>query len=324
MKILLPALLLLAELPAAYAGGRARDAGTAAGQFLKLGADARAMAMGSAVSAFAEDSSAVYWNPAGLSGLTYRHVSFTHAALHQQVFADFISYAQPVASLLAGRRARELRTNQMGSVGAAVLYHNSGNIPELDNTGTTTGGNFTPRDYAVMAGWGGALNEHLDAGLGIKYINSRITEEASTGAVDAGVRLRFRVWRFPVRLALLGQHIGGALKHNRLSDPLPLTLKAGLSVKLLRNWTLMGEAVSPRDNEAYASIGSELRLAVTARDGVALRVGFNGRNKPAQVAGVTGVTAGAGIRISWFHVDYAWQPFGALDEEHRFTASARF
>src|SRR5438445_11477059 len=42
-------------------------AGTSSAQFLKMGAGARAAAMGDAFSAVADDVTATYWNPAGLA-----------------------------------------------------------------------------------------------------------------------------------------------------------------------------------------------------------------------------------------------------------------
>ena len=45
----------------------AQRAGTATAQFLKIGVGARATAMGDAFVAVANDASALYWNPAGIS-----------------------------------------------------------------------------------------------------------------------------------------------------------------------------------------------------------------------------------------------------------------
>ena len=47
--------------------------GTTAAQFLKIGIGARALALGGAYSAIADDASALYWNPGGLSRIpTFR------------------------------------------------------------------------------------------------------------------------------------------------------------------------------------------------------------------------------------------------------------
>ena len=48
--------------------------GTTIANFLKIGVGPRAVAMGSAFSAVANDASAVYWNPAGIISVSYTHL----------------------------------------------------------------------------------------------------------------------------------------------------------------------------------------------------------------------------------------------------------
>jgi len=54
-------------------------AGTAMGQFLKIGVGGRAASMGEAFVAVANDASALYWNPAGITQLEKKASHFlTH------------------------------------------------------------------------------------------------------------------------------------------------------------------------------------------------------------------------------------------------------
>ena len=59
IQVLVPLILLLAS--------NAYTKGEAGAQFLKIGAGARACAMGEAFTGIADDPSAIYWNPAGLT-----------------------------------------------------------------------------------------------------------------------------------------------------------------------------------------------------------------------------------------------------------------
>ena len=258
-------LLFLCFFPAARAraAGKNQDVGTSAGNFLKLGADARGTAMGESVGAEAADASSIYWNPAGLAGLTERNAQMTHTILFQSMFEDFIAYAQPVGSILRGgeaQRYRDLRSNPYGSVGVGVLYLNSGSISEVDNTGAFTGEGFTPHDYAVIASWGSAITEYLDVGVSGKYVNSSIEATASTGAADAGAKLKFHLGTVPVAFAVAAQNVGGTLKYNLSADHLPLTFKAGVSARLAGHWSITGEAYWPRDHGPYGAAGTEIRL----------------------------------------------------------------
>jgi hypothetical protein len=129
----------LAVPPPEAARAAVSQAGTSAGEFLKFGPDARGVAMGHAMTAVAGDSSALYWNPAGLSAIERSHVTATHAFLFQDVFYDYASYARPIAPLVNPRR-RFMKPSVLGTLGISVQYLNAGRIEERINTGQATGG----------------------------------------------------------------------------------------------------------------------------------------------------------------------------------------
>lgn len=68
--------------------GRAQQIAKYAGEFLSVGAGARALGMGGAYTAVAEGSIASYWNPAGLMQSTYPEIHLMHA----QRFAGVVKY----------------------------------------------------------------------------------------------------------------------------------------------------------------------------------------------------------------------------------------
>ena len=315
-------LLLLAPGPA-DAAFRSRDAGTTAGQFLTLGADARSAGMADAVRAFAEDATALYWDPAGLAGLERAHASFTHGAYYQSVFYDFLAYAQPVRSIL-GTRERFIKPSQLGSVGVALLYLNAGAINELDNTGAPTGEDFTPQDFAVMTAWGAAITRNLDLGVGVKYISSRIEESAATGAADFAARLHLSFAEMPYTLAGGVQNLGGQLKFISQADPLPLQVFVGNALRLNRNWTLTADVVAPRGARPYPAFGTELRFPFGETIAAQLRAGYQGRTLSKDLDGLAGLAVGGGLSLRHFAFDYAWAPFGLLGDTHRFSLSYGF
>ena len=59
-------------------GQQVSKTGTTAGQFLKLGVGSRAMALGGAFTAIANDASALYWNPSGLSRIKGSQILLKH------------------------------------------------------------------------------------------------------------------------------------------------------------------------------------------------------------------------------------------------------
>jgi hypothetical protein len=64
--------------------------GTTAGQFLKIGVGARALAMGSAFSSVSGDAASLYWNPAGLSRLKKNEIILDHQDWVLDVDLDFV------------------------------------------------------------------------------------------------------------------------------------------------------------------------------------------------------------------------------------------
>ena len=69
------------------------DSAGRAGAFLKMGVGARALGMGSAFVGLADDSTAAFWNPAGLAQLQKHEASFMHANLTLDRTYNFFNYA---------------------------------------------------------------------------------------------------------------------------------------------------------------------------------------------------------------------------------------
>src|SRR4029077_20936363 len=64
-------------------------------EFMSYGAGARSLAMGAAFVGVADDASATYWNPAGLSQITRKELTLMKATLFADTTYDFYSYVQP-------------------------------------------------------------------------------------------------------------------------------------------------------------------------------------------------------------------------------------
>ena len=91
-----------------------------AGEFLKIQVGARALGMGGAFTAVADDASAMWWNPAGMVYLPYREVLPQHAEkFGNLVNQDYLGAVFPLGG----------PTNRRSAVGVALLRSAVDDIP---------------------------------------------------------------------------------------------------------------------------------------------------------------------------------------------------
>ena len=78
-------------------GLNAQDGGTES--TFSLGFGARAIGLGQAYTALAEDPTAVFWNPSGLEFINQQSATFFHTTLFDATHFDFLGYAYPTIDL---------------------------------------------------------------------------------------------------------------------------------------------------------------------------------------------------------------------------------
>lgn len=307
-KILVSTLALL--LPAALS---ASGPGTTAANFLKMSMSPRAASLAGAYGALADDSGAVFVNPAGLASQSGSQAAFGFASYFQDVKTGELSYTGD----MGGRRF---------GVGVSLLTVSGINrYGTTDNTGAVTPlGTFGADDMAVSFAQAvrdvlpGSL-EGLDLGVAVKFIRSKLDDEsAMAAAVDVGTLYRFTE-RTNFSLAL--QNLGTKMKFRDESDPLPISLRAGMLYRLSPDARLTGEISQYfADEKFYAAFAGEYWL----REGFALRGGYRFGYDTSNLGSMAGLALGFGIQNSGIGLDYAYNPFGELGDIHRFGFSMKF
>lgn len=281
--------------------------------FLKLGAGARALGMGGAYTAVADDASGPAWNPAGLSAMSRPEVAATHAALPNQTRYDFLGYAQPL-----GR----------GTLGAAASYLSQGSLDGRDASGRPTGG-FSASDAAFSVSYAPRLAGPARIGGGFKYVRSAISDvSAQTFAVDLGGQYALGGWgpgRAHLGLAVL--NIGPGMRFLDKSQPLPLTLAAGVAYRLPAGILAAFDAKHrPHGDGTELGVGAEYAML----GNFSLRTGFSRTAGPAaaslgaQASAFAGFAAGFGLKARSYSLDYSMTPFGDLGAAQRISLGARF
>lgn len=280
-----------------------------AAPFLKLGGGARALAMGGAYTAAADDVDAVVWNPAGLAALPSRQFGFTRVAMTERTNYDFIGFAQPT---------------RLGTVAAAGRHLGQGKLEGRDAAGRPSGG-FSASDTAVDLAYGVSVSTDLKVGASARYVMSSIAEAKARGAAfDLGGQYKLGSLGPGIAQAgLAALNMGSRMKFAGESAPLPLVLAGGLSWRTLEG-PLLALDYRHRPYAASSDIGAgaEWKHRFSPDLGGALRAGADSSRR--DLGGLAVMSLGAGLRWSAVEASFAWRPGGDLGDSFVYSLLARF
>ncbi len=312
--------------------------GSTAAPFLNIGIGPRAISMGGGFSATANDVTALYWNPAGISRTEYNEAMFAHT----NWFADIIFN-------WAGAK---LNLGGLGAVGLSVTYLDYGEMEvttlrEQDGTGEI----FTAKDMAIALSYAYNLTDRFSIGGSVKYVNQSIwNSSADAIAFDIGtlfyseifnMRIAATISNFGTDMRLSGKDLlvlydvdpniygnNNQILANLRTDsyPLPLLFRVGVAMDLinttLNKLTVGVDALHPNDNSESLNVGGEYVF----NDFLSIRAGYKSlflKNSE------EGLTFGVGVKYDFYpgfgiNFDYAYQDFGILKNTQHFSISVRF
>ncbi|MGQ0644102.1 MAG: PorV/PorQ family protein [Elusimicrobiota bacterium] len=284
-----------------------KDAGTTSAPFLKLAVGGRAAALGEAYSALVDNAEALAWNPAALTRVANRSLSFMHAAYVDAGYFDYLGYAQ--------------RNEGEDAFGFGVKYFSAGEVVERDPEGRDTG-RFTPNDAAFMAGY--AVEYHgYSFGTVWKYVRSTLQKSAGTGAFDIGA-MSPDLLGGRVRLAATAVNIGGKLRFEEARESLPFAFRLGSAFKASNQWNLTADAVLPKDNNPYGAGGMEYNIPLSPTLSLDARAGVLLLPVLSDLKGFAGAALGFGLNFHRINFDYAFVPMGELELTHRISIAHQF
>ena len=302
------ALIILVGASLSVAGRAAEindNVGTRAFPSLKIGVGAATVGMGEAGVALSDDAYATYWNVAGLARVRRTQIALMNNAWLLDLRQNYVAVAQPLG--------------ESSGLGAFLSYLDYGEIVGRDDTGAETG-LFRPYDLAGGIGLGFSVNETIALGLQAKYLRQQIDDATADGfALDLGVRYDQKDSGFSVGASL--QHLGTSMQFDTESFALPTTVRAGIGYRILDDRAEVAlDSIFPFDNDPRfgAGISYEFAGALTVRGGYRFQLGGN------ELGTVSGLTAGFGLRLESFFVDYAFVSYGDLGPTNRVSLAAAF
>ncbi len=273
--------------------------GTPAMALLDIGPGPRAGAMGEAGIALADDATALYWNPAGLARLTEHRLQLGHhqwfAGIHDETFnAAFPS--------------------DRGTFAFGLEYTAEPDI-EYWSEDNRPAGTFSTWSGIAGIGYGVPITGEWHAGFGLKgFYQDLHTAMGFGGAAEVGVLGRPLPF---LSLGVAARNLGIGYFGSDVED-LPTRVGVGAAYD--------GPALSAAVDAFYPFDGDlDIRGGVEYRplSPLAVRAGYRTTPDLATLGWSSGLTAGLGITLGNFGLDYSVTPFGALGLAHRIGIRAR-
>ncbi len=251
----------------------------------------RALAMGGAFTSIANDASAIFWNPAGLSRIGNQEIAATHADLFGLGIKDnFAAFVLP----LSPRQA------------IGVDWYHSG----FDDDELGFGENRFDLSYGIR------LNRWFSLGSTVKYLTRNtdldgveVTSGSGTG-LDLGLLLT--PWK-GLRFGWVGQD----LFDTEVDFDGTSSVAFPQNSRFATAYAFGSRGVVAMDIDDRIHLGGELRLV----DALALRAGMEqDRSGPEDWQ----FTYGAGFELGVFHFDYAFVDHPVLEATHHVGLSLAF
>ncbi len=314
------------------------NVGTTAAAFLEIGVGARAQAMGGAYVSFANDATAMYWNPAGIGRISKFETAFSHVSWLLDTNFDYFGIVSPVNNKIV--------------VGLNVTVFGTDDQPvRVVGLEEGTGEFYSLQDLSASLSFALNLTDRFSLGLNAKYINQRIWHSSATGfALDVGglyktqydgLQIGYSISNFGTEMQLAGRDLINAIDPDIINEGvenvpvnyetgsfgLPMLFRFGISYDkpldfLESNLLLAVDLLKPNNYEESLNIGAEYLVL----DKYALRAGYQ---SPFMSEHQGGLSIGGGIVIPsrqsyQFVIDYAFVDWGILNSVHIYSISIRF
>jgi hypothetical protein len=241
LRIMLISMMFVVVQKITYAQGEA------AVPFLLLAPDSRAGGMGESGAGLANNSAAIFWNPAGIAFLKGSEVSITHSnwlpQFHLDIFYDYLTYRQYVPEI-------------DGSVSSSITFMNYGNFVRTGPDSPTPIGTFRSFDAALTLGYATKLSDDWGIGVNFRLIHSRLSDQPTAEEQGKGTATSVSfdiagMWR-PGKLVLpftdidLGKKLSIGANLSNLgpkmyyidraqADPIPTNLRLGFAYQIFND-----------------------------------------------------------------------------------------
>lgn len=253
-----------------------------AAAFLKIGVGARALGMGGAFVAVADEAGAGYWNPAGLDLFHRTKLEATYSRMSLERSYDTGSLSQPIG--------------KYGSLGMSWVRFGVDKIELRTDDTAQPDGYGRDMENAYLMSYSKSVLGFLSFGVSGKYLTQELLgKRATASGADLGLLVRMtNGWS----IGLVTQNISASLSWpGGHKDPLPRVTKLGVAYQ-----SLDGRILTSCDRISSNQEKTEIRLGVEGKLSRywSIRAGYG--------QGEVSVGTGLASRLPWggTRLDYAF------------------
>ncbi len=327
-------LFILFVFPALFT--QAQIGGEYTYEFLELTNSARIGALGGNQTAI-DDSTDL--------NLPYNNPALLHKSMENRVLVNYVNYLSDVNY---GYASFARSFDSIGNFALGIHYINYGSFDEATELGELTGNTFKAAEYAFHLMYSNQY-KRLRYGVALKPILSSFESYQSVGlAADLGIS--FSSKGKLTNVALVARNIGGQLTtyyDNGEKEKIPLNVQAGISQRLkhapvilsanmqyLNKWDL-GFATQENESEDFyvqeESFAKQimrhmvLGVEILPSQNFTIRAGYNYQRRQElkfeDFGSMVGFSAGFGLKIKRFRLDYAISQYHLAGSSNLFSLS---
>jgi hypothetical protein len=292
-------------------------------QFLSVATDARAGAMGDAMTSLDLGVSSLFFNPASMARMEER---FELIATQNRWIADIVHNSYGLALSPAGGRygvfGLSLVSVDYGEVEGTMVWANEQGYVDTEV--------MNPTAFCAGIGYARALTDKFSVGGQVKYAGQHLGKSMVPVGEDSLVvekNLAFAtafdfgtLYRTGFKSLVFGMSVrnfSNEIKFEKEGFQLPLTFRLGISMDLMdflsemssRSFLVSVDASHPRSYPEQLMVG----LQYSWEETFYLRLGYEGNHDE------NDLSFGFGLSRFGFSFDYAYTPYGVFDNVQRLS-----
>ena len=315
--VLIAALITTCLLPGSLL---AADSEGQAGAYLKLGVGARALGLGGAFTAVADDVTAIFWNPAGIANLDRPEFSAMHANMTIDRDYDFVGYSTPIDKKSAwgvaytrfsidGIPETRLRPGTDEPVLEDDVFDGDGNLTSAGSGDVKIFSLFDDVEDNFTLSYSRKMSRQLSLGGNVRFLQQKLFNETASGVgIDIGALYSYSdKLRFGVSVRDLFEHLdyGSGLRNERV----PVTATAGVAYSVMDDTKVSLDISKVENLDVEVKVGAEKWFAQK----YAVRLGANDGD----------FTAGASVKVTDWQFDFSYET-QELGDMQRLSLVRRF